>query len=191
MSAAQRSPWQLRERAFDARRVTALRLLLCALIVFASAAFLSRRFELMQADAERAALQQSTHALRLAVAAAALTRAARGGPPEAAGLLGSNPMQLLGRPLPNYRGEGTGPECLQRGGWCFDVTTRELVYFPEAELGSISEPSSNSVIRLKISAGTSEGTGDSRVASRGFPRLVALEAPAWLEGSSAVGSLAR
>jgi hypothetical protein len=191
VSTSQRSAWQPRERAFDAGRVSALRLLLCVLIVFASAAFLARRFELLAADAERASLQQSTHALRLAVQAAALTGAARGSPSEAAALVDGNPMLLLESPLPNYSGEGSGPDCERRGHWCFDLGARELVYFPEAQLGSTSESQSSGVIRLKIAEGTSEGTGDSGVASRGFPRLVALEAPAWLEGSSAAASLAR
>ncbi len=182
MSASRRGAWALRERSFDAGRVPALRLLLCAGIVFATASLAARRFEALAAQVERGAVQQLSRALGLAVDAAVLTRAARGGEAELRSLAGANPMQLLGPPPANYLGERSGDGCLEPGHWCFDLAARELVYFPEAQFGSTPGPPSDRALRLKISERASESREDLSAAGSGSLLLVATAAPAWLEG---------
>lgn len=172
------------ERAYDPRRLPALRLLACAALVLGLGAVLARRAVELRREIERTAVRQTWQAMRVAVDAEAIVRELRGGRDEVARLAGSNPIALLDRAPAGYVGESTDARAAKPGSWRFDPVRRELVYSMRDMHPIERNPSADSPLRFKIAARSSESRASPRADGGDAPRLFAIGAPAWLEGSS-------
>ncbi len=82
--------------------------------------------------AEKTAMEQTVGALRSAQVLQVAGRITQGGLASVQTLVNDNPMDWLAQRPANYAGAvfDPAPDQVPRGGWCFDLKRRELVYRP-------------------------------------------------------------
>jgi hypothetical protein len=98
------------------------------LVIAILAAVALHRLWPIQADAERAALENTVGVLRSALGINVASYFAKADLRGIQDLAGSNPMELLLEPPQNYRGVLDGNSAVEDGEWYFDRKRSELVY---------------------------------------------------------------
>jgi prepilin-type N-terminal cleavage/methylation domain-containing protein len=109
--------------------------LVVACVIFAvMAGLLLQRLSFYQAEAERAAVEQTVGTMRTALALRQSTLAVRGRERELAALAGTNPVKWLTAPPRQYAGEYYAPDAgmVRNGSWYFDRADKTLAYLPAA-----------------------------------------------------------
>jgi prepilin-type N-terminal cleavage/methylation domain-containing protein len=103
----------------------------CLVGIFASVAL--DRLLRYQEIAEKTAMEATIGALRSAQALQVAARILSGGLPAVKSLSGQNPIDWLTEPPQGYLGALHNPslEEVPRGGWYFDLKSKELVYRPK------------------------------------------------------------
>ncbi len=166
---------------------TLLELLVVICIVAVLALHLNRRLQLLQVDAEHAAVEHVVGTLRSAVALEVASHVLRGEPASLRVLLDTNPMDRLAERPGNYLGELDAPDptTVPGGQWYFDRGERVLIYrvrhgeFVETPLPGPSR------IRFKYRLLTADSTPDGEFEPHGQEirglTLTAVEPYRWLD----------
>ena len=85
----------------------------------------------VQEQAEKTVMEANVRNMNSGVRMEAATRTMRGQEASIGELVGANPVQWLENAPVGYA--GTCQRELAPGGWCFDATTREIVYRPRVD----------------------------------------------------------
>lgn len=114
----------------DRRRWSTAELAIAVAIVTVLAGVLLARFDALMVDVERVDMQRTENRIRAALGLAVAERVARGQLAAAAGLAGSNPVDLLQSRPANYLGVLTHADAgnVEPGWWYFDAGSGRLVY---------------------------------------------------------------
>lgn len=112
------------------RGATRFEFAVCAIVFGILAGLLLQYVLRYRAEAELAGLRYQVAGMRTALAGAVMKAEAAGNPAAVLALVGSNPVKLLERTPPGYRGEldQINVKEMPAGSWFFDRKQRILVY---------------------------------------------------------------
>lgn len=157
-------------------------------IVSIVATILVGRVERLQAAAERAQMESVLGALRSGLTLQAAQAVAQGRQAELIALIGTNPMESLLEPPPNYLGEVelAATTEVPGGSWYFDRTLGLLVYRVRHESYFASDLAGPARARFKFQLMESEPAHGLRMDPHGVRgiTLAAVEPYRWVAGGA-------
>jgi type II secretory pathway pseudopilin PulG len=168
------------EKGFSFLELVAVVILVALLIAVAM-----NRMLVVQAAAERVAMESVVGALRSAVGMKLAEYLVSSDLAGARALVGSNPMDQLSQVPANYRGAVRNPDWrnAERGSWYFDAGAGNLVYVVnngDYFSGGLSKPARiRFAVELQYARNARERRGSPRARDVVGVQLVALEPYAW------------
>ncbi len=142
--------------------LTELVTMICLILIFIWIA--AEKIWELRVAAERTGVASTIGTLRSALGMQVAGRAVKQGIPAVIALEGSNPMDLLRVPPPNYIGElaNVDPASVGGGRWYFDLDKRVLIYRVQFEEGFSSSLTGPARIRLAIRVAYDDTDGNGR-----------------------------
>lgn len=165
---------------------TLLELVIVIIIVTLLIAIAIGRLLVLQADAERVAMETVVGTLRSSLGMRVAKAIVRQDFGKLEGLEGSNPMDQLAELPTNYLGafDHPNPAGFEDGNWYFDKTAGELIYLVRNKAyfsgGSSNPPRARFAVRLLYLDRNRNGRFDDRVDSIEGLRLAPVESYTWV-----------
>lgn len=177
-----RPDWVVRAQGFSLLELVVVIGIIAVLLGFAI-----RKFEAMQVDAERVALEQVVAALRSANGIKVASYIARNDTAGIRALEGSNPMDRLAEKPNTYVGAlpAADPAKIEGGRWYFDTASKTLVYrvrFGDYFQSPLGQPArARFAVKLVYTDKNRNGRFDAGVEEMEGVQVAALEPYTWTD----------